>query len=197
VLPWAWWVSRHTHYFITDRRAIGFAFRWGGYRIVVNAAEDIGFARYVGSFFGWRGAISWSEPTAWAQVHSMFSKAHGSFFAIPHARTVFRLMHATFASRLAERLSDSDPEVRRKAAFGLTRVESLPDAVTGDIVPSLIAALECDDSVVRARVATALGRLGNAGREAVPALKRVALTDESQRVVINARKAIERLRAYE
>jgi hypothetical protein len=193
VLPWAWWTSRHTHYLITDQRAIEFAFRWHGYRVIVNAAEDIGFARYVGSFLGRWGAISWSEPTAWAQVHWIFRTPHGCFIAIPNARDVFRLMQATFAPRLAERLSDRDPEMRRKAAFGLTRVEALPDEVARDIAGSLIAALESDDAVVRARVALALGRLGMAAAEAIPALKRVALNDESRQVVGNARKAIERL----
>jgi hypothetical protein len=84
----------------------------------------------------------------------------------PRFRSAVRLLQRT--------LRHADPWMRWQAAEGL----SCFAADAGQAVPDLIPLLRDDDTRVRAGAANALGRIGQAATEAVPAL-RAALADNS------------------
>jgi HEAT repeat protein len=87
-----------------------------------------------------------------------------------------------------EAQSDSQPEVRSRAARALSNV----GPAVPEVVPALIRALEDPDAGVRSQAALALLKFGPAAREAIPALEE-AQSDSDESVRDLAGKALKKI----
>ena len=91
---------------------------------------------------------------------------------------------------LADSLKSPNPHLVLASAWAMAQIDPKSAEVAEKTLPVLTAGLTSDLPVARQGAAEALGQLGPAAKEAVPALEKMATSDKDKAVRAAAEKAL-------